>query len=135
MCESNIISGNLGPGVELASTAAGARVAGNYIGLGHNFYLDASNGLAGGSALPNGGPGVIDFGTGDVTGGTVPPAGNFIAGNHGDGVLLEGSQAFVQNNLIGMDLGGTAAVPNTGAGVRTSDAGGVRRAPTRSRPT
>ena len=125
VCDSNIISGNLGPGVQLAATSSLAHVAGNYIGLGHNFYLDGSAGLSGGSALGNRGPGVEDLGTGNVIGGTSAAAQNFIAGNAGNGVLLEGSQGFVQNNLMRTDLGGSAAVPNAGAGVRASDGAGV----------
>ncbi len=121
-CDSNVIANNVGPGVELASGSAGATVASNYIGQSLNFY---NTPLTDGGALPNTGAGIKDAGSANTIGGTPSGAGNMISGNSGDGVLLEGSHAMVQSNLVGLNLAGTAATPNGGAGVRATDAAGV----------
>jgi len=122
VCTSNVISGNGGPGVEVASGAGSATVASNYIGESLNFY---DTPLPDGGPLANDGPGVSDAGADDTTGGTDAGAANMISGNSGPGVELEGSGADVDGNLIGLDLAGTGAEPNTQAGVLATDAGGV----------
>jgi CSLREA domain-containing protein len=44
-------------------------------------------------------------------------AGNVISGTDSDGVFLNGDSAVVAGNSIGVDITGTAAIPNTGAGI------------------
>jgi uncharacterized repeat protein (TIGR01451 family) len=121
-CTSNVISNNGGPGVEIAHGASGATVAGNYIGESLDFYVTP---LPDGGPLPNDGPGVLDGGTDDTTGGSDAGASNMISGNSGPGVELEGSGANVDGNQIGLDLAGTGASPNQQAGILATDAGGV----------
>ncbi len=137
VCDSNLISGNGGPGVEIAPGAGHATVDGNYIGLSLDFYnaplspsTYAFQGTGDGLADPNSGAGVLDEGTSDTIGGTQTGAGNLIAGNGGPGVELGGSRASVLDNLIGLDLAGTGAVPNgsassPAAGILATDAAGV----------
>jgi hypothetical protein len=129
VCDSNVISGNGGPGVELAAGSSGATVASNYIGESLNFYYTPPTGQpeqpADGGALPNHGAGVQDAGTDNTIGGTAAGAPNLISGNSVDGILLEGSHANVEDNLLGLNFAGTGATPNIGAGILASDAGGV----------
>ena len=128
-CTSNVISNNGGPGVELAQGSSAATVASNYIGESLDFYYIPPAGQpqqpADGGALPNNGPGVQDSGTGNLIGGAASSAGNQISGNSDGGVVLEGSQANVDNNLIGLNFAGTGATPNTGAGILATATGGV----------
>jgi titin len=100
---SNIISGNLAPGVLLAGL--GNVVQGNLIGT------DASGTVPLGNSI-----GVSVQGSGNTVGGTAAGAGNVISSNQTDGVLVFGSGVTVQGNYIGTDLTGTQAVGN-GVGV------------------
>lgn len=112
--ESNVISGNQLDGIALFdNTGAGTtdnEIIGNLIGL----TLDGS------AALPNLGPGIFH-----VLGssGTVIKA-NVVSGNATHGVQLSGntsSGVTLQNNLIGTDAQGAAAVPNGGSGIFLSE--------------
>jgi uncharacterized repeat protein (TIGR01451 family) len=129
VCDSNVISNNGGPGVDLAPGSSGATVASNYIGESLNFYYTPPTGEpeqpADGGPLANHGAGVQDAGTDNTIGGTAPGESNLISGNSDDGILLEGSHANVEDNLIGLNFAGTGATPNTGAGILATDAGGV----------
>lgn len=140
VCNSNIIANNGGPGVELAPGSSHATVDGNYIGMSLDFYNDPATAglapLAGGVCPadrttacpgPNNGPGVLDEGSGNTIGGTSAGAANLISSNGTavapePGVELEGQHATVDGNLIGMDVAGSGAQANTGAGVLASDA-------------
>ena len=53
-------------------------------------------------------------------GGTAPAARNVISGNNGDGVAIDVDKHnnIIQGNHIGTNAAGTAAVPNTNAGIR-----------------
>jgi parallel beta-helix repeat protein len=114
----NLISGNAGDGVLIGGTTATANVvAGNKIGTN----------AAGNAGLPNIGiAGVdIDGAPGNTIGGTVTAARNTISGNTGDGIFIGGTTAMsnvVENNFIGTDMMGTAAVLNGGnAGVEIAN--------------
>ena len=107
----NVISGNGGPGVIIDGvTATNNTVENNYIGT------DAG----GTTATPNGVTGVVlSFADGNTIGGADPGTGNLISGNAGDGVTIVGNTDsaganFVQQNLIGTNAAGTAALPNDG---------------------
>ena len=108
----NLISGNAGDGLTINDPGTAATVVqGNWIGL------DAS----GAAALPNQWRGIAMYGgaTNVSIGGGAPGEGNVISGNGWDGVEVSGSSAVaIRGNRIGTDLGGTVAVPNTGAGIR-----------------
>ena len=102
----NLISGNLGAGVDIFTTAAGNLVAGNLIGTDLN----------GTSALGNTHSGVvIDDASGNTVGGTTNAARNVISGNVENGVLIvsDGVAAAANNviegNDIGTDVNGTSA--------------------------
>jgi parallel beta-helix repeat protein len=132
---SNVISGNGGSGIVLVGSSANT-VADNRIGTN----------AAGTSAIPNRGDGIriargsrgneiggtafIDSATGKVNNPTgskgtvtpvfvVPPLGNLISGNGGNGVMIEtGSLGNVLNgNFIGTTASGDGALGNAGNGV------------------
>jgi Ca2+-binding RTX toxin-like protein len=106
----NVISGNSGSGVEIASS--GNLVEGNY--LGTNATATA--------ALANQGDGVLfDAGaTGNTIGGATAAARNIISGNATDGIDLSGagtSSNVVVGNYIGTGPTGTIAIANLDYGV------------------
>ena len=108
----NIISGNSGFGVVITGdTTTRNTLAGNWIGI-------AADGV---TPIRNEDEGVeIDGGANHNTiGGFSAAAGNVISGNAGDGVgLFTGAnQNVIQNNFIGTNLNGTAAIANLGSGV------------------
>ncbi len=105
----NVISGNVGVGVEITGpTSTHNVVAGNWIGTN-------STGTA---ALGNAGDGVlIDQSSADTIGGTSTGAGNLISGNTSGVELSDATANLVQGNLIGLDQTGTHALGNSGAGV------------------
>jgi hypothetical protein len=109
----NVISGNSAVGISIESPATGFLVAANYIGLN----------AAGTAALANGG-GVTLAGTNHTLGGDTAGERNIISGNASIGVVLRGSGSKVQGNYIGTNLGGTAALPNGGEGIRILSATG-----------
>jgi hypothetical protein len=101
----NLVSGNLLYGINIITESN--RALGNRVGTD----------ITGTRALGNGtnGPGMMIAGNNNVVGGTVPGAGNLIAGNQGDGLAI-GSNDVAQGNWIGIDATGTRALPN-GRGV------------------
>ncbi len=107
----NILSGNLGSGVELAGSAAtGNYVQGNIIGLG----------VAGAAAVANGANGVeIDGGVDNTIGGNSAGKRNIISGNSQFGVEIRNSASSnkVRGNYIGTNEAGTTDRGNTNAGV------------------
>jgi parallel beta-helix repeat protein len=111
---SNVISGNSIVGVEiLAAGSNGNVVQGNFIGTN----------AAGAAALANLGDGVL-ISTGaasNTIGGTTPAARNVISGNQTAGVHITDAGTtgnVVEGNYIGTDVTGSAALGNTGSGVR-----------------
>jgi titin len=101
----NVISGNQRNGVLFSSGGTGNRLLGNFIGT------DASGTFALANML-----GVfISDGTNNTIGGTLNGAGNLISGNttYGIEIFRTASGNQVQGNLIGTDVNGTAALPNS----------------------
>lgn len=123
----NLISGNAGPGIFLTSAAGqgdttGNTIQGNYVGTN----------AAGTAAIPNR-AGVFLFAdaaarlSGNTIGGTAAGAGNVIAGNLRNGVVLAGlgtTANSVQGNSIGVDASG-AALGNGSAGVADGNGNGI----------
>ena len=110
----NFVSGNAGDGLNLFENSSDL-VQGNYVG---------TNSAAGGP-LPNGGNGIALGGACDEQV-CVPASGNKVSGNVVSGNLLDGihvegignSQSnVIAGNLVGVDVGGTLAIPNLGNGV------------------
>jgi CSLREA domain-containing protein len=108
--EGNVISGNLGSGIELTGAgASGTNILGNTIGTNSTGTTAISN---------------TEFGVW-VTGGAdqvrigQPGAGNLISGNSLHGVLIDNgsTDVTIEANLIGTNAAGTAAIPNGQEGV------------------
>ncbi len=112
----NIIGNNSGSGIAIDGTnAISNTVTGNLIGL------DPSGTYAMGNAT---GVSLVGDTKYNIVGGTTPAERNIISGNSGqdiaDGVNMLGSHNTVIGNYIGTNISGTAAVPNTGAGLTLS---------------
>ena len=111
----NIISGNGGGGVVLASDTSAGRTSGNAV-LGNIIGL----GVDGVTYLGNGEAGVtIGFASGNTVGGVVAAATNIISGNGGHGVRIFAfsNDNVVQGNIIGLTADGKERRGNDGAGV------------------
>jgi hypothetical protein len=83
-------------------------IQGNFIGTN----------AAGTGALPNASHGIqLGMATNVTIGGTAPGAGNLISGNAEDGINVGGAftfgRAIIQGNLIGTDVNGVVAIPNS----------------------
>ena len=103
----NLVSGNTSVGILISGAAASNnRVEGNFVGT-------TITGLA---ALPNTVAGVqVLGGSGNVIGGNTPAQRNLISGGGNNGVSLRSGALnnLVQGNYIGVDVTGTAALPNS----------------------
>jgi len=108
--DGNVISANLQTGV-LIDGGAGNTLQNNIIGLAADGITPRGNGtfaLQPGVEIGNNNTGPNFIGT--------PGNGNLISGNAGDGILARFA-TIVEDNLIGLDSSGTAAVPNVQGGV------------------
>jgi uncharacterized repeat protein (TIGR01451 family) len=105
----NIISGNVGPGIQLTSGASATVIQNNTIGVAED----------GKTAVGNGGDGIlIDDAPGTIIGGTEQGEANVIGCNNGNGINISGgSGALVSGNWIGTDLTGTRELGNRANGV------------------
>ena len=93
----NVISGNHVNGISVGGGGSGNVIEGNYIGVD----------VTGLVALPNQGEGVDSDGSSNMTvGGTAAGAGNVIAANTLDGILVFSPGAVIQGNLIGLGADG-----------------------------
>jgi astacin (peptidase family M12A) len=95
-----------------STSASGNVISGCYIGTDRT----------GGVAVPNTFPGIEMFGgaSNNTVGGTTAAARNVISGNAHYGISINGtgcSNNLIQGNYIGLDQGGTNALPNTAAGI------------------
>ena len=117
----NVISGNLGGGVDIDGNVQVSNnvLQSNFIGTNFNgTTILGSDGLA----LGNLNFGVLVQGSGnDLIGGLISGAGNIISGNLGVGLILDGSTGptsniIVHSNFIGTNASG-ANLGNTGDGV------------------
>ncbi|MBS0507801.1 MAG: DUF4347 domain-containing protein, partial [Proteobacteria bacterium] len=109
----NVISGNLGNGIDIAGTSAtGNTVAGNTIGLN----------ATGTAAVGNSAIGIRISGgaSSNTIGGATGAARNVISGNGSYGISVEDantSSVVIQNNWIGVNASGTSAIGNTSSGI------------------
>ena len=110
---SNVISGNNYQGVAISDTGTKSNtVAGNFIGINN----------LGTAALPNTAAGVSIFlgAQSNIIGGPTAASRNVISGNLNQGVTLSDSGTKMNqivSNYIGLNAGGTAAIPNSWSGV------------------
>ncbi len=136
----NVISGNAGNGVSLYGSPGNSIVA-NRIGTdpsGKSAIPNGGNGIwitAGSNDNEIGGTRFIDAGTGrsnNPTGskGTVPPVfvvppdGNLVSGNSGNGILIDGGSEnnTLNGNFIGTTANGDGTIGNSADGVRIKKA-------------
>ena len=110
----NIISGSNGHGIVVRTflNDNSIYVQGNYVGTNAD----------GTAAIPNLGHGILLDRGGQIVGGAVSGAGNLISGNGADGIFLGSPGHTIQGNLIGTDVSGTLALPNSSDGIETSRA-------------
>ena len=120
----NLISGNIGSGIHIADPPSSIASEGNWI----RANIIGLN-KAGGVALPNSGAGVsIQNSSVNVIGGAEEADRNFIAGNGGDGIVVQRSPDFtatlnhIEQNYIGVLPTGDGSVGNGGSGVRLFNA-------------
>ncbi len=100
----NILSGNSGNGVQIDSSASGTLVEGNFIGIG------ISN-----AVLGNGSNGIRIAGNNNTIGGTASLAGNTIANDGGNGVLVSiGIGNVISRNSIYSNTAGGISLTNNG---------------------
>jgi titin len=109
----NVISNNGNDGIELVNKGTTNNlIEGNSIGTN----------AAGTAAAPNKADGILirTGASNNTVGGTASGAGNVISGNGNHGVEIVNADTrnnVIQGNLIGTNLGGTAAIANTADGV------------------
>lgn len=113
----NLISGNAGDGVYLTNGVSNNAVYGNYIGTDVNGSLDLGNGSSG-VAFSNASSNTVGLPN--------PASRNVIAGNNNTGIVFSNgsNNNSVVANYIGLNAAGTAAVPNTVAGVFINNGAG-----------
>ncbi len=101
----NVVSGNSTDGLRLDSLANNNLAQGNFIGTDYT----------GTSAVGNGGNGATIVGNNNTIGGSVSRAGNTIANNTGDGVLVStGIGNIISRNSTFSNAGGGIALTNGG---------------------
>ena len=107
----NVISGNGANGILIYNNSNGNVVQGNLIGTD----------VTGTSDLGNSTRGVfVNASANNSIGGMTPGTGNLVSGNDSYGVHVYSTSATanqIQGNLIGTDINGTAALPNSNDGV------------------
>ena len=110
--QGNLISGNLGAGIEFSSSSALSGAQGNVIGLHVN----------GTSALANAGGGIWNTGDDTLIGSTDPVGRNVISGNASLGIMLfTGSDDVeIRGNFIGTNADGDAAIAGQMYGIRVT---------------
>lgn len=113
----NVLSGNSQYGFFITDTnTTGNRVLGNYVGTDASGSLAVSNGVGG--SFVGGGT------RSNIIGGAISAARNVFSGNRDFGLWLGGAGTThntVQGNFFGLNGGGTAALPNTFAGMYVID--------------
>lgn len=113
----NVISGNNGAGINintfLGAGAIGNVVKGNYIGTNASGTASVSN-TSGGI--------ILNEVSGNTIGGSGTGAGNLVSGNTSTGIdLINSSNNQISGNYIGTNVGGSAAIPNTGMGINVTN--------------
>jgi hypothetical protein len=110
----NVLSGNTGDGVQIASGVSGVLLLGNYIGTNHGGGGSIANGTGVEVSGSNNTIGAVNTGS---TGSTPIGGGNLIAFNATDGVLIASSAS---GNLLLGDYVGIGNSGNSGNGVEVA---------------
>ena len=120
----NVISANTGVGIEVFGPGSTSNlVVGNIVGLDATGTraIDAS-----GNSLGNAGFGIqVQDAPGNMVGGDIPAARNFVSNNRQAGVAVSGLKSigtFVSGNYIGVDATGRVALGNMADGVLIDNA-------------
>jgi parallel beta-helix repeat protein len=108
--ERNIISGNIGNGINLSTSGGSSTIQGNYIGV------DVTGNIGKG----NGSDGILVNNSSSCTiGGTAIGSGNVISKNTGNGVkVISSTSTTIQNNIVGLGDDGSTSLGNTSQGIR-----------------
>lgn len=110
VADRNIISGNTIDGILINSDSSGNQVLGNYIGLTPD----------GAAMLANAGNGITILGSFSIIGSADATGRNVISGNNGNGILIQGVGATLNqilHNYIGCDESGSLDIGNYGNGI------------------
>jgi uncharacterized repeat protein (TIGR01451 family) len=123
----NLISGNGGDGVGIASGLPYNVIEGNFIGTDVTGAKALPTNLLTVAGLRLYSTGILAEGYAGTIGGTSPEDRNVISGNAGDGLAFmvsnntdprtSGSLYLAEGNYVGTDLTGTKAIPNGGDGI------------------
>src|SRR5262249_48903001 len=114
----NLISGNAGSGIHLTAGADGNFILNNLVGTDKTGTGKGANGSQGV---------LIQGGSRNVIGGSLPDLRNVVSGNAGNGVeIAGGDNNMVLGNYIGTDVTGTAAVGNGVVGLYINGASSTK---------
>lgn len=114
--EMNLISGNNGDGIDIAS-GDDAVIQGNYIGTDISGLLPIPNTLEGINI--SGGSGTRDNAL--IGGNRLSGEGNLLSGNNANGIsLFDTTNATIKGNIIGLTSDGLAQLQNTGNGINAN---------------
>ena len=109
--EGNLISGNANHGIVITGTASYNEVQGNLLGPDATGTYSLGN-------HPNGAIDITGGALWNTIGGPTPDKGNLISGNPTDGIaLFDAIDTQIINNIIGLSLDGSHALPNGGPGI------------------
>lgn len=103
----NVVSGNGSDGIELNTSATGANIQGNYVGL------DATGTIG----LGNTSTGINASGVNAIVGGIASGAENIVSDNGTGGILVGGDDSTVIGNLVGTSADGLTEIGNTSVGI------------------
>ncbi len=119
--DANVLSGNDYYGLYIyGGKTSGNIVLGNTIGLNEAGTTAVANGSTTNGTTYGGGIKISQGSTANTIGGTTVAEENVISGNLNNGITLTGtgtSGNLIQNNVIGMNAGGTTKLPNAGDGI------------------
>jgi len=109
----NVISGNMGYGLQLTDESDNNEVKGNFIGCDPTGTMRVPN--------QNSGVNIREFSNNNLIGGTEPGAGNIISGNNRAGMSMGHGSGARYNSILGNHIGtnaaGTDSLVNTASGI------------------